>query len=345
MDSLHISGLSGNVVASDIDAVHQFAIAGTNHKVNALSLRWLGQASASIGGRIVADIKNGKMFQMASRGAAVFGTPAFSELGVTCRPQLNFKAGEHQGLDLVSVDMEDDAGRKSHWGAAPGHEPQPPSMPRQASLGPRQLIHNPLVARQLAFQASSNPSSRASAVVGSQTPARSVPDNGALPLPPRLAPRGPRQQTNHPRAASELMPQATRLLDLKSTSFLGGHISVEPWAGSDLPAVPPKTPELALPAVPPKPPELALPAVPPKPPELALPAVPPKPPELALPAVPPKPPELALPAVPPKPPELALPAVPPKPTQENAHQIATTPAKIGLQQLIEKLRAETVPRR
>jgi hypothetical protein len=112
------------------------------------------------------------------------------------------------------------------------------------------------------------------------------------------------------------MPQATRLSDLKSTSFLGGHISAEPWAGSDLPAVPPK------------------------PPELALPAVPPKPPELALPAVPPKPPELALPAVPPKPPEPALPAVSPKPTQENAPQIATRPAKLTFQ----KLRAETVPR-
>ncbi|WLI16606.1 hypothetical protein [Pseudomonas wuhanensis] len=230
MDSLHISGLSGNVVASGIDAVHQFAIAGTDHKVNALSLRWLGQASASIGGRIVADIKNGKMFQMASRGAAVFGTPAFSDRGVTCRPQLNFKAGEHQGLDLVSVDMEDDAGRKSHWGAAPGHEPQPPSMPRQAPLGSRQLIRNPLIATQLAFQASSHPSLRASAVVGSQTPTQSVPDNGALPLPPRLAPRGPRQLTNHPRAVSEPMPQATRLSDLKSTSFLGGHISAEPLA-------------------------------------------------------------------------------------------------------------------
>lgn len=37
----HISGLSGNVVASGIDAEQQFAIAGTNHKVNAQSLRWL----------------------------------------------------------------------------------------------------------------------------------------------------------------------------------------------------------------------------------------------------------------------------------------------------------------
>jgi hypothetical protein len=297
MDIRHIADISGNVVAtSGIDAVHQFTIAGTIHKVNTLSLRWLGQAGTSVGRRIVADIKNGKVFQMASRGAAVFGTPAFSERGVTYRPQLNFKAGEHQGLDLVSVDMEDDAGRKSQWGAAPGHEVQPSSMPHQAPLGPRQLVRKPRLATQLALQASSHPSLRTSAVVGSQTPARSVPDKVAPPLPPRPALPGPRQLTNHPRAVTEpMLSQAAHLPDLRSTSFLGGHISAEPLAGIDLPLVPAK------------------------------------------------PLELTRPVLPAKPLELTRPSVTPKSTQETAPLIASRPVKIGLQQLIEKLRVETVP--
>jgi hypothetical protein len=114
--------------------------------INADSMSWLNKAGNSIGKYITASIENGKLFELASFGANMFGVPSILEHGSTHRPVLNFEPGPDHELNLTHVYMQDSAGKLNHWASSPSMvaTPSPLSWPNpQTNLAASSLPQRP----------------------------------------------------------------------------------------------------------------------------------------------------------------------------------------------------------
>lgn len=115
-----------SLLAAGAEVAAKLAIPKSKRMINADSLKWVDKFSTSIRKRITSSIQDGKLFELASLGANIFGIPAFSERGLTLRPVLKFEQDHDQDLNLASVDMQDDAGTTHRWASSPAGTSQHP---------------------------------------------------------------------------------------------------------------------------------------------------------------------------------------------------------------------------
>lgn len=124
---------ASNLLTAGSQAVAKLSIPKSSRQINADSLKWLDRLGSSIGKHIRSSIESGKLFELASLGANIFGIPAFLERGETHHPVLNFEPGHDQGLNLSSVDMQSPTGELNQWASARNASATatPPAVPER----------------------------------------------------------------------------------------------------------------------------------------------------------------------------------------------------------------------
>ncbi|WP_246231506.1 hypothetical protein, partial [Pseudomonas quercus] len=114
-----LTSTASKVLAAGTQAAGKISISGSTRRINAGSMDWLNKASSSVGKHIRASIENGKIFELASLGANMFGAPAISERNSTYHPVLNFEPDHNNDLNLSKIYMQDNAGKLNPWDPSP----------------------------------------------------------------------------------------------------------------------------------------------------------------------------------------------------------------------------------
>ncbi|MFC6478524.1 type III effector [Pseudomonas asuensis] len=140
-----LTSTASRILATGTQVAGKISIPNSSRMINAGSMSWLNKAGNSIGKHIIASIESGKLLELVSLGANMFGVPAILDGGSTHHPVVRFEPGPDNELNLASVFMLDSAGKPNHWKSSPNAAaaPSPPWSSMQTNSASSSLPQRP----------------------------------------------------------------------------------------------------------------------------------------------------------------------------------------------------------